>query len=164
MRKRISISNSQVYFLNEISILILLVAFFSLSNAFALETAEQFLNKGIECVKKGDYDQAILEYTKALELKPNDANIYNMRGNAYHGKGNYDQAILDFSKAIKLNPSDAATYEMRGNAYYQKEEYGKAWADLQKIEELGGKPNPDFVKNLMNVYGRRKINVYLIPQ
>ena len=51
--------------------------------------------------KKGDYDRAIADYNKALELDPKDATAYNNRGYAYRQKGDYDKAIADYDKALE---------------------------------------------------------------
>ncbi|MER3447202.1 MAG: hypothetical protein C4291_10325 [Candidatus Dadabacteria bacterium] len=54
--------------------------------------------------KDAQYDQAIYNYTKAIEANPRDAQAYYHRGVAYYNKGQYDKAIADFNKAIELNP------------------------------------------------------------
>ena len=66
---------------------------------------------------KGEYDQAIADFAKALELNPNYADAYRVRGLAYAYKKEYDQAVADFSKTLELNPDVAATYALRGAAY-----------------------------------------------
>ena len=71
---------------------------------------------------KGEYDSAIVDYTKAIELNPDYAEAYNNRGVAYHLKKEYDSAIIDFSKAIELNPDYAIAYNNRGRAYGVKGE------------------------------------------
>ena len=45
---------------------------------------------------RNDYDLAIADFTKAIKLSPNDAQIYIFRGRAYRRKGDYDPAIADF--------------------------------------------------------------------
>ncbi len=46
--------------------------------------------------KEGRYDEAIKEYTKAIELDPNYAIAYAERGQAYFKLGQYDLAILKY--------------------------------------------------------------------
>jgi tetratricopeptide (TPR) repeat protein len=102
------------------------------------------------------YDQAIYEYTKAIELNPNSAEAYNKRGVAYGKKGQYDQAISDFTKALEINPKDAEAYNNRGIAYYFKREYEKSWEDIKKAQEFGYKIPPDFLDDLRKASGREK--------
>jgi tetratricopeptide (TPR) repeat protein len=56
---------------------------------------------------KGDYDKAIADCDKAIELKPKNAAAYDNRGNVYQAKGDHDRAISDYDKAIELDPKDA---------------------------------------------------------
>ena len=50
------------------------------SYIIAQTSADDYNNRGIDKVKKGDYQEAIQYFTQALRLAPNDANIYNNRG------------------------------------------------------------------------------------
>jgi len=120
-----------------------------------------FLAVGISCDQnvtnpgrmKGQYDKAIADYTKAIELNPRDAKAYNNRGNAYGNKGQYDQAIADYTKAIELNPRDATTYYNRGMSYGKdKGQHDQAIADYTKAIEL----NPRFAA----AYNNRGIAYY----
>ena len=91
-------------------------------------------------IAKGDYDRALQDYTKAIDLKPNDAEAYNNRGGAYYLKEEYESAIVDFTKAIQLKPDYAEAYNNRGGAYYLKEEYESAIIDFTKAIDL----KPDY--------------------
>ena len=52
----------------------------------------------------GQYDKAIADYTKAIELEPDDLN-YKNRADCYKEMKQYEKAIVDYTKAIELNPS-----------------------------------------------------------
>jgi len=109
----------------------------ALEKQLVLLQSQEATKKGTESIKKGNFDQAILDINKAIELNPNDAMAYEIRGSAYQqGKGNYDQAILDFSKAIELNPNDAGAYEIRGSAYQGKGNHDQAILDYTKAIEI----------------------------
>jgi tetratricopeptide (TPR) repeat protein len=93
--------------------------------------------KGASYVIRGQYDKAISDYNKAIELNPRFAKAYVVRGYAYErGKDQYDKAISDYNKAIDLSPNDASAYENRGLAYYLKRDYDKAISDYNKAIEL----------------------------
>ena len=47
--------------------------------------------------KKGDYDLALEDYNKVIELNPNYAEAYYSRGMAYGKKGDYDLALVDYN-------------------------------------------------------------------
>jgi Flp pilus assembly protein TadD len=48
------------------------------------------------------YDKAILDFTKAIEIKPNEAQTYNDRAVACFFEKNYDKCWEDVNKAIQL--------------------------------------------------------------
>jgi tetratricopeptide (TPR) repeat protein len=48
------------------------------------------------------YPEAILDYTKAIELDPMYALAHNNRGNAYKAFGKTKEAEADFAKAKEL--------------------------------------------------------------
>jgi len=93
-------------------------------------------NRGIEYANKRDYDLAIADYSKAINLNPAYASAYNNRGNVYKNKLQYDRAISDYDKAIKLEPKHVFAHNGRGNAYKAKGQYDRAIADYNKALKL----------------------------
>ena len=103
---------------------------------FNPDYADAYYNRGLAYFYEGDYDRAIADFDKAIELKPDDAVAYNNRGNAYADKGKYDRAIADFDKAIELKPDDAVAYNNRGAAYFKKGDHDQAIADFNKATDI----------------------------
>ena len=60
--------------------------------------------RGTALAKKGEHDQAILCFDKALEINPRFVEAYCNRGVTYDKKGEYDRAISDFNKVIEIDP------------------------------------------------------------
>ena len=54
----------------------------------------------------GDIDGAVAEFTKALQLDPDDANIHNSLGVCFGIKGDLSQALQEFTTAIDLDPGE----------------------------------------------------------
>lgn len=52
-----------------------------------------------------DFQQAIVNAQKAIDLAPNRTDFYDVLGMAYYGAGDKDKAIQSIEKAIKGNPS-----------------------------------------------------------
>ena len=96
----------------------------------------EIFNRGVAYYKKGDYARAIVDYTKAIQLKPDYAIAYNNRGVAYHLKEEYEAAIADYTKAIDLNPNYAIAYNNRGRAYGVKD----------KVDRSTNRPNSPSAK------------------
>ena len=65
---------------------------------------------------RAEYDKAIADYDKAIELNPTYASALNNRGLAYFNNGQKERAIADYDAAIKIEP-DAVRLNNRGNAY-----------------------------------------------
>jgi tetratricopeptide (TPR) repeat protein len=118
--------------------------------------AEAYFNRGLAYLQKYQYDQAISDFTKAIEIDPRSASAYNNRGLAWKNKGDYDRAIADYNKAFEINlqnyiadsviddcnklleknPQDAYAYRKRGLAWYNKGDYDRAIADYNKALEI----------------------------
>ena len=113
------------------------------------EFSRTYHNRAAAYSKKGEVELAIKDYTKAIELYPDEPNTYYDRGNTYYEKGDYDRAIEDYTKAIELNPVFVSAYINRGNVYGNKNDYDSAIKDHTKAIEL----NP----NSANAYNNRGV-------
>ncbi|MCP4682145.1 MAG: tetratricopeptide repeat protein, partial [Desulfobacterales bacterium] len=56
--------------------------------------------------EKGDFDEAIVYYNKAIEMDSNDAESYYNRGLAWYNKKDTKQALSDVKNALSLNPEN----------------------------------------------------------
>jgi len=59
-------------------------------------------NRGVSYYKKKDYDKAIADYSKAVDLNPQFAEAYYNRGVAYSVKKKFDACKEDLDKAMQL--------------------------------------------------------------
>lgn len=98
--------------------------------------ARPYINRGLAYQNQGNLQQAMLDYNKAIEIKPDYAEAYNDRGLIYYSRGEFDQAIADYCKAIEIQPRYAKAYYNRGAAYAAKKEYDQAIADCSKAIEI----------------------------
>ncbi len=104
--------------------------------------ADAYLTHGNAYKAKDELDQAISDYTKAIEINPRDPNAYSIRGDTYCMQKKYDQAISDCEKAIEIDPRFAEAYFTRGNAFCMQKEYDQGILDLNKALEI----SPRFAK------------------
>ena len=88
--------------------------FRSLSAPGANATDNPFIKSGKAKFIQGDYRGAIADYDRAIELRPDYAEAYYLRGSAKMGLGDYRGAIADYDRAIELDPKDAGAYYDRG--------------------------------------------------
>jgi tetratricopeptide (TPR) repeat protein len=96
-------------------LLIMIVFVTSLSYC---QTAEEYYNRGISKAKLQDYQGAIADYFKAIELNPNYSEAYANRGISKFKLRDYRGSIVDYSKAIQLNPNYSEAYFYRGLSKY----------------------------------------------
>jgi tetratricopeptide (TPR) repeat protein len=68
--------------------------------------AKQRFQQGISFVSTGRVDEAIQEFSAAIELDPNYAPAYGNRGVAYAKQKKYNKAREDLTKATTLDPND----------------------------------------------------------
>jgi Flp pilus assembly protein TadD len=64
----------------------------------------------------GRLDEAVSDYSRALELDARNANAYHNRGSTLDKLGRLHDAISDFSRAIELDPGNASSLNSRGLA------------------------------------------------
>ena len=99
-----------------------------------IQKAEEHFNRGNSYFKAKQYDEAVNEFTQAIEIKNDSPEYYVARGKAYlhvdvetpssaidsliHlSQENYDKAEKDFDTAIQLDENFAEAYSMRAALY-----------------------------------------------
>jgi|GEM_PF-2208139 len=92
--------------------------------------SKSYYDQGMKDFKEKRYDKAIENFSKAIEVDPNNNHAYMMRGATYRQKGLLDTAIEDYNKAIKLDPNDGIAYSNRGFAYSKKGQFDMAIEDF----------------------------------
>jgi protein O-mannosyl-transferase len=89
-------------------------------------------------------EEAIADYSRAIELNPNYYDALIGRGEMLRERGQYDQAFADLNKAIQMKPdaewtaymSRAVVYCVRGELQKAKEDFDKAFAGEKGSPEL----------------------------
>ena len=122
-----------------------LIVAFALSGCVTPDRNQSGLTSGISSEIKGEFDDAISTYTRALSggsvSGDERAILYVRRAYAYIGKGDFDKAIADADAAIQLNPIAEFTYNARASANFRKQQYDLAIADWDVAIRLKPLPN-----------------------
>jgi tetratricopeptide (TPR) repeat protein len=82
------------------------------------------------------YEQALADYTTALEHARDHVEAYLNRGLTYSALGNYPEALRDFNQAIVLAPHQALSFHHRGQVYARMGRYTEALKDYDRALEL----------------------------
>jgi len=92
-----------------------------------------YVNRAWNYIELEQYDDAIADYTKAIELEPDNAAALARRGGVgYRFKGDYQKALEDCNNAIKMNPGSSIAYYFRSLVYDDMEDYKMTISDLEK--------------------------------
>ena len=89
-----------------------------------------------EIAKRGEYEEAIKAYGRAIALDPRFADAYYNRGVAKIRLKEFREAIEDFDRAIELNPDDVHCYLNRGVARNHLRQFQEAIEDFDEAIEL----------------------------
>ncbi len=100
--------------------------------------SEVYHNRGLVYGDKGEYDRAIEDYNKAIELDPKYWESYMNLGFIYLKKGEYARALENYNKTVEINP-DSLSYNNRGFVYFDTKEYESALKDFEKAATLNPK-------------------------
>jgi tetratricopeptide (TPR) repeat protein len=107
------------------------------------ETAEKCMQAGFIHFQKQEYDQAIANFQKAIELEPKAAAAYNMLGMAYRFKGAQlgipelrAKEIAAFQKALEADPQYWVAMINLGVTYYGQGDKAKAAPLLKRALAL----------------------------
>jgi len=98
-----------------------------------------YLIDGFECSVKGDLFGAILNYTKSIEIIPENDVAYLQRSGAKLGIRDYKGALEDINKALEINPKNAESYYRRGLIYDSIQDIARAIENFTLAIEIDPK-------------------------
>jgi len=88
--------------------------------------ADPLFQTGMLLIAQDDPEAAIEKLNQVIELKPDFAEAWYRRGNAYAALGDEDRALADYARAIDLNPYQFGTLESCGEIWMTRSNYRKA--------------------------------------
>lgn len=84
----------------------------------------------------GEYEEALADAERLIELVPEDAYGYYQRGWIYELMGNDEAAMENYNRGIEVDNSYAYIYLMRGEQYLKYGDTERARADFERVLEL----------------------------
>lgn len=114
------------------------------------QSDEKLIRKGNRQYKKQNFTEAEVNYKKALEVRPNNANAQFNLGDALFAQENYDAAFEAFHKVVEMSPDaklkSDAVFNM-GNCLLAQNRYYDAF----NIYKVSLKLNPENANALYNL-------------
>ncbi len=92
---------------------------------------QTYVSRALAFENLGRDDEALADYTKAIELAPGEAYAYLCRGIVSGRLGDAENAIIDYEKALSVEPDYIDVYFYRGNEYYYQRNHQAAVQDLK---------------------------------
>jgi len=103
-------------------------------------------NKGNNYRRKGEFENAIKEYTLAIKHNPEYYLAFYNRGRAYQNMGKYEESLKNYADTIKINPEYAESYNSRGFIYDRLNRLDKAISDYTNAIKI----NPEYAEAYNN--------------
>ena len=101
-----------------------------------LSEKEKSLMDGIKYYKNKDYDNAIKEFKKVIEIYPDFKEAHTILGNAYFRNNMLTEAETTYEKVKQMDPEDITAYENMGVIYANKRDYKNAIQEWKKVLDL----------------------------
>ncbi len=83
------------------------------------------------------YQQAVDDINKAVELAPENVEMWVEKGSVHLRVGQHEEAVKALQKAISLDPEEPVSYRILGYCQVQLKQDGEACANFAKAKELG---------------------------
>lgn len=94
---------------------------------------------GRKAVDKKDWNEALKQFTAAVEQNPRDADAQNMLAYANRKLKRYDAAFLHYGLALGIDPQHLGAHEYMGEAYAETGKLDRAEEHLKALEQICGK-------------------------
>ncbi|XP_020017160.2 tetratricopeptide repeat protein 12 isoform X2 [Castor canadensis] len=121
--------------------------------------ADALKEQGNEAFVKGDYETAILCYSKGLEKMKDMKVLYTNRAQAYIKLGDYQKALVDCDWALKCDERCTKAYFHMGKAHLALKNYSVSRECYQKILEINPKLQTQVKEYLNQVDLREKADL-----
>jgi tetratricopeptide (TPR) repeat protein len=106
------------------------IAHFTASIKIA-ESPDAYLQRGNAHKNLSHFDQALADWSRAIDLDPSLADAFTARGTYYQTHNDTAKALADFERSLQLNPT-VDGYFQRGQVYSGLGQYDKAIEDYDR--------------------------------
>lgn len=91
---------------------------------------------GMALMAENDLPAAVEKFDEVMALKPEFAEVWNRRGDAYAALGDEERALADYAQALKLNPYEFGAMQSSGEIWMSRSNYRKAAEFFRRALEI----------------------------
>jgi|688.fasta_scaffold77032_6 tetratricopeptide (TPR) repeat protein len=119
---------------NTLTLIVTLIAITSFG-----QSAQEFLESGIEKENQQKHKEAIKDFTNAIKKDPNLAEAFFARGTVKMNISDLSGALDDFNEAIRIDPKQVSAIYNRAGIYANTQKFDKALLDLNSVISIDEK-------------------------
>ena len=94
-----------------------------------IRLSEHYFQLGREHARDDEFNRAIMLFSRAIELNPQNFGAYSFRGAVYFEIKSYKKALEDFDKALDMKPECVLCYSSRAQTKEKLEDWIGAYED-----------------------------------
>lgn len=110
------------------------------------ESSISWEDRGLSLYELDEYEEALEEFGKGLEINPQDANIWGYKGAALYRLGRYEEALEALDKSLGINPKNAKIWSFKGSTLYMLDRSEEALKTFDKALQK----NPNILEAWFN--------------
>lgn len=95
-------------------------------------TAKDYFERGEQYYDRGEYEEALKDFNKVIELDENYKGVYLKRGNVHYYLNKYRESLLDYEEEEKRSGEWYSLYYNKGSIYFDLKQYDKSIDEYSK--------------------------------
>lgn len=118
----------------------------------------QFFNDGVKAQKNGDYQEAIDDYQKAINIKPDFAGALSNMGYCYRQMAR-DLMLRSqdaYKRALSIDPNYAEAIEYQGELYLMMGDLTKAYKNYQTLKQQNSSEAGELKEKIDDIVSQAK--------
>ena len=119
----------------DITLAVAIILIFSLVPNGWAQQAYEYINKGVDFMEQGRYEEALVAFDISIDIEPTGDAYYD-RGVALHSLGRSEEAIAAYNQALIFNQTDVGALYNKAVVLMNLTRYDEALAAFDKAKAI----------------------------